>query len=258
MRVTPHLGWIVAWIVAWSFLEGILNTTISDEPAGQRGKAQQKLPAAVLWDMDGTLCDTEPYWMETEYAVAERLGGEWTSDDVTAMVGRDLLTSGAYMRERWHVDLTPRQIVDLLHEGVVRRVAENDIPWRPGALELLEALNDAGVPCALVTMSWEVFALPIVAKLPRGRFDAVVTGDRVLRGKPFPDPYLAGAAALGVDPADCLAIEDSNTGSASAEAAGCTVLTIANHVPIEPGPRRIPRASLVGLTVADLGGLLLP
>ncbi|MFT4263296.1 MAG: HAD family phosphatase [Nocardioides sp.] len=216
------------------------------------------LPAAVLWDMDGTLCDTEPWWIQTEYALAERFGTTWTREDALALVGNDLLTSGAYIRDRWGLDLSPRQVVDLLHDGVVARVRDGEVPWQPGAVELLAALNAAGVPCALVTMSWEVFALPIVERLPRGRFDAIVTGDRVARGKPFPDPYLAGAAALGVDAAQCVAIEDSNTGAASAEAAGCTVLTIENHVPLEAGPRRIARPTLAGLTPADLGSLLLP
>lgn len=216
-----------------------------------------RLPKAVLWDMDGTLCDTEPYWIQTEYDLAAELGKEWTKNDAMSLVGNDLLASGEYIRRRWDLDLTPREVVGLLHSRVVDAVLSEEIPWRPGALDLLESLNDAGVPCALVTMSWEVFALPIVARLPRGCFDAVVTGDRVSRGKPFPDPYLAGAAALGVDASDCVAIEDSNTGATSAAAAGCTVLTVENHVVIEPAPHRVARPSLLGLTPADLGGLVL-
>ncbi|MFT4288718.1 HAD family hydrolase [Nocardioides sp.] len=212
----------------------------------------------MLWDMDGTLCDTEPSWIQTEYDLAAKLGTEWTQADATAMVGRSLLESGDYIRRRWDLDMTPRQVVDMLHDSVVDRVLSEEIPWRPGALDLLESLNDAGVPCALVTQSWEVFALPIVARLPRGRFDAVVTGDRVPRGKPHPDPYLAGAAALGVDPTACVAIEDSNTGASSAEAAGCTVITVENHVPIEPGPRRVARPSLLGLSPVDVGALIRP
>jgi len=214
------------------------------------------LPAAVLWDMDGTLCDTEPYWIQTEFDLAAELGTEWTKADALALVGNDLLSSGDYIRRRWNLDLTPREVVDLLHSRVVDAVLHEEIPWRPGALDLLESLNDAGVPCALVTMSWEVFALPILGRLPRGRFDAVVTGDRVPRGKPHPDPYLAGAAALGVDPAACVAIEDSNTGATSAEAAGCTVITVENHVLIDSAPRRIARPSLLGLTPQDLGALI--
>ncbi|UDY25190.1 HAD family hydrolase [Nocardioides sp. Kera G14] len=209
--------------------------------------------------MDGTLCDTEPYWMETEHELARRFGGEWTHDDAMQLVGNDLLTSGEYLRTRWGLhDRSARDMVDLLHEGVVGRVTGGaEIPWLPGALDLLEALNDAGVPCALVTMSWEVFAHPIVERLPRGRFDAVITGDRVKRGKPFPDPYLAGAAALGVDAAECIAIEDSNTGATSAQTAGCTVITVENHVKLDDGPRRIARPSLEGLTPLALGDLLL-
>lgn len=220
--------------------------------------AEVPLPAAVLWDMDGTLCDTEPFWIEAEYELAARLGKEWTQADALSLVGNDLLNSGDYIRRRWDLDISAREVVDLLHGEVVDRVLAAEIPWRPGALDLLEALNQAGVPCALVTMSWEVFALPIIDRLPRGRFDAIITGDRVARGKPFPEPYLAGAAALGVDPAQCIAIEDSNTGASSGEAAGCLVLTVANHVPIEPSPRRVPHATLAGLGPSHLGQLLHP
>lgn len=215
------------------------------------------LPAAVLWDMDGTLCDTEPYWMETEHALAEQFGAEWTHEDAMQLVGNDLLTSGEYIRNRWNLDLTARQVVDLLHEGVVERVLSGaTIPWRPGAVDLLGALNDAGVPCALVTMSWDVFALPIVERLPRGRFDVIVTGDNVDNGKPHPEPYLKAARLLGVDPADCVAIEDSNTGATSAEQAGCTVITVENHVPLSEGARRVARTSLVGITPEELGTLI--
>ncbi len=76
-------------------------------------------------------------------------------------------------------------------------------------------------------------------------------------GKPHPEPYLAGAAALGVDPERCIAIEDSNTGASSAEAAGCTVIAVENHVPLALSPRRIPLATLEGLTPAGLGNLLI-
>ncbi|BBH15937.1 haloacid dehalogenase [Nocardioides baekrokdamisoli] len=217
-----------------------------------------RLPAAVLWDMDGTLVDTEPFWFQGEYALAEEHGGEWTHEDALNLVGNDMLVTGAYLRDRWGLEFTPTEMVDKLHDKVVASIAaSDDVPWRPGALDLLESLNEAGIPCALVTMSWDVMALPIVARLPRGRFDAVITGDKVVRGKPHPDPYLEGAAALGARPADCIAIEDSNTGATSAETAGCTVITVENHVALAPGRRRIAQPTLVGLTPTRLGELLL-
>jgi beta-phosphoglucomutase-like phosphatase (HAD superfamily) len=101
-------------------------------------------------------------------------------------------------------------------------------------------------------MSYRRFVAPILDTLPPGTFEAVVTGDGVSQGKPHPEPYLKAAAALGVDPADTLAIEDSNTGARSAEAAGCTVLVVQNHVPVLPGDRRVFADTLVGLTLDDL------
>jgi HAD superfamily hydrolase (TIGR01509 family) len=201
--------------------------------------------------MDGTLVDTEPYWIEVEYAIAERHGGTWSEEHALNLVGNDLLDSGRYIREHMGIDLEPAVIVEELLDGVVTRV-EQEVPWRPGAVDLLADLNRAGVPCALVTMSWRRFVAPILAALPPGTFEAVVTGDAVTNGKPHPEPYLTAASIIGVPPSACLAIEDSNTGARSAERAGCTVLVVENHVPVLPGERRVFRETLAGTTSSDL------
>ena len=204
------------------------------------------MPAAVLWDMDGTLVDTEPYWVATEFAMAEKYGGTWSHEHAMNLVGNALLDSGDYIREHMGIDRTTPQIVEELLDGVVARV-EKSVPWRPGARELLHDLAENGVPCALVTMSWQRFVDPILAQLPSGLFASVVTGDRVQLGKPHPEPYLLAAAELGLSATECLAIEDSNTGATSAEAAGCLVLCVPHHVPILPGERRVFVDDLTGL-----------
>jgi HAD superfamily hydrolase (TIGR01509 family) len=213
-------------------------------------------PAAVLWDMDGTLVDTEPYWMEVEFELAARHGGSWTHEHALNLIGNDLLYSARYIREHMGIDLEPSQIVEELLDGVVARV-ERQVPWRPGAVELLTELVALGVPCALVTMSYRRFVNPILRSLPPGTFDIVVTGDSVSRGKPHPEPYLTAARQLGVPPGDCVAIEDSNTGTRSAEAAGCTVLVVPHQVPVLDGERRVIVESLADVRAADLGSYLL-
>ena len=209
----------------------------------------------MLWDMDGTLVDTEPYWIEAEYALVEEFGGTWSDAHALNLVGNDLLVSGHYIREHGGVDLPAEEIVERLLDGVIARIHE-EVPWRPGAVELLADLRAAEVPCALVTMSYARFVAPVVAALPMGSFTAVVTGDGVTVGKPHPEPYLTAAALLGVDPAECIAIEDSNTGAKSAVAAGCTVLVVPNHVPVLEGERRVFRDSLAGLDAAALAVLV--
>ncbi len=223
-------------------------------PDVPRAPGPGELPAAVLWDMDGTLVDTEPSWIAAEHALVGRHGGTWSDAHAHAIVGSDLLTAAAYIRRHGGVDLLPEQIVDLLLDEVVAAVLRH-VPWRPGARELLTELVTLGVPCALVTMSYRRLAGAVVDALPPGTFAALVTGDEVTRGKPHPEPYLAAAAALGVDPARCVAIEDSPPGVASAEAAGVPVLAVPHVVAIPPGPGRTVRASLVGLRAADLGRL---
>ncbi len=210
---------------------------------------------AVLWDMDGTLVDTEPSWIAAEYALAERHGATWSRDLALELVGNNLIDSGRFIREHMRIDLSAEEIVEDLLDAVIADL-ERDIPWRPGARELLADLSDAGIPCGLVTMSYQRFAGPIVAHLPVGSFDVLVTGDVVDNGKPHPEPYLRAAELLGVRPEECLAIEDSNTGVASAEAAGCAVLCVPHHVAVPSAPTRTLAVTLDGLSVGDLRSFL--
>ena len=191
-------------------------------------------PAAVLWDMDGTIVDTEPYWIECEYALVAEFGGHWDQEKAHSMVGNDLRVSAAILRDQGGVDLPIDDIVNRLLDGVIERV-QRRVPGRPGARDTLTALRKADIPCALVTMSWQRFADAVVKSLPPGSFQVVITGDQVTNGKPHPEPYLAAAKALGVKPKDCVAIEDSPTGVRSAVAAGCRTYAIPNVVDIPPG-----------------------
>ncbi len=213
-------------------------------------------PAAVLWDMDGTIVDTEPYWFAAEFEIVEMHGGQWSHEHARALVGSDLLDSGAYMRKHGGVDREPAEIVEMLLDRVVAQLRV-EVPWRPGARELLAAVNEAGIPTALVTMSWKRFADQVVECLPSGSFQVSVTGDEVARGKPHPEPYLLAAERLGVDPRDCVAIEDSPTGVRSALAAGCRVLGVPHVVPIpsdldQGSGQLVIATSLVGKTLNDL------
>lgn len=212
--------------------------------------------AAVLFDMDGTVCDTEPAWMASERDIARRHGGTWTEDDALHLVGFDLLDAGAYIKERLGLEQTPAEVVVELVEGVTVTVSRDGVDWRPGALDLVKECNDAGIPTALVTMSYRSFAEAVVAAMPHGRFDAVVTGDEVERGKPAPDPYLEAARQLGVAVTDCVAIEDSPTGSASALAAGARVIVVPNHVQFELADGMVERSTLDGVTVTHLQSVL--
>lgn len=211
--------------------------------------------------MDGTIVDTEPYWFAAEYEVVAQHGNSWSDEHARALVGFDLLDSGRYMIEHGGVRLTPHEIVELLLDSVVANM-KREVPWRPGARELLADVRANQIPTALVTMSWKRFAMEVVDALPAGAFDVSVVGDDVERGKPHPDPYLLAAEKLGVDITRCLAIEDSPTGVASALAAGATVLAVPHHVDVpardDVGYRMVRRTTLEGLRAHDLVSFLSP
>lgn len=149
--------------------------------------------------MDGTIVDSEPYWIASEHALVAEFGGTWGAEDAHSVVGFDLLDAAVELRDRGGVDLEPPVIVDRLLDSVIAKCAE-ELPWRPGARELLIEARDAGVPCVLVTMSWRRLADAVLAEAPQGVFVGSVTGDEVANGKPAPDPYLAAAELIGVDP----------------------------------------------------------
>ena len=184
--------------------------------------ARPALPAAVLWDMDGTLVNTEPLWMAAETELVESWGGTWTHEDGLGLVGNPMKVSGAILQGRG-VGLSVDEIVDFLNTRVAAAVAE-DTPWQPGGRELLAALAEAGVPQALVTSSYTELAEPFARVA--GVFATVVAGDEVERPKPDPQPYLLAAERLGVDIADCVVVEDSPTGITSGVASGARVLAV--------------------------------
>ncbi|UZF58848.1 HAD family phosphatase [Gordonia polyisoprenivorans] len=216
--------------------------------------ADRRTPDAVLWDMDGTLLDSERLW---DIAVAElslRHGYPMTPELRESTLGNsmdDALdkvydAAGLSAAERDHAR-DERWLLD--------RVAElfaDDLPWRPGARETLELVAAAGIPMALVTNTVRELTELALDTLDRRFFAITVCGDEVATGKPAPDPYLRAAELLGVDARRCRAVEDSPTGTSSATAAGCTTLVVPSTAPVPPGPLREFRTSLVGVTLAEL------
>ena len=191
--------------------------------------------AAVLWDMDGTLIDTEPLWLQAERAMLGRYGIEMTDDISNALVGSGLWAA-AELFQSLGVTMAADDIVAEWVRAVGEGIASGEPVWRPGATELLASLREAGVPQALVTMSVRSLAEQVVSLLPAGTFDAIVAGDEVDHEKPHPDPYLRGAKALGVPIERCLAFEDSATGLSAASSAGAVAVGIPHLVPLDTAP----------------------
>lgn len=202
--------------------------------------------------MDGTLVDSEGYWIATEMALVERDGGTWTHEDGLSLIGSGLKHSAGVLRERGGVKGSDEEIVDDLVAGVAALIREHGVVWRPGAREFLASARAADIPLALVTMSYRVLAETIAAQLPEGTFHAVIAGDSVTYGKPHPEPYLTAASAIGVDIRGCIGIEDSPTGLASVEASGARAIGVPCLLEIPAAAGRSRLASLADLSVSDL------
>ena len=209
--------------------------------------------------MDGTIVDTEPYWIAAEHALVEAHGGQWSHEQAMQLVGQSLMFSAGILQEAG-VALERREIIDTLTGHVISQV-RSSIPWRPGARELLDELYNAGVRCALVTMSEAPLAREIVASLPEPYFEFLVTGDTVTQGKPHPEAYLTAVELLQQQDPElglhhCVALEDSVPGVAAAVASGVVTVAIPHILPLPHDPRRATWNTLEGRTVADLEELV--
>jgi HAD superfamily hydrolase (TIGR01509 family) len=217
--------------------------------------------AAVLWDMDGLLVDSEPLWTQAEIALAAELGGTWSDQLKAAIAGTRLDVAVPAILEHYGCPTDPGTTAwasGYLLDRMVDLYGENP-PLLPGVLDLLAAVDRAGVPQALVSSSYRALVDAVLAH-GYGPFAFTLSGDEVLHGKPHPEPYLTAAAALGVDPAACVVLEDSTAGVLAGEAAGCAVVAVPSvpGVSVLPGPRVLVRESLRGLALADLEALVSP
>ncbi|MFK3985266.1 HAD family hydrolase [Micromonospora sp. NPDC050397] len=190
-------------------------------------------PAAVLFDMDGTLVDSEKIWGIALHELAAHYGGTLSEPARRAMIGSSMASSMEIM----HTDLG-QEWRDAAYGAawLEKRVAElfvDGLPWRPGALGLLQLVRAAGIPTALVTSTGRQLVEIALETLGRDSFDVVVCGDEVSAAKPDPEPYLTAARMLGVPIERCVAIEDSRAGVASAVAAGAAVLAVPSEVPLD-------------------------
>jgi HAD superfamily hydrolase (TIGR01509 family) len=182
--------------------------------------------------MDGTLVDTEPYWMAAETALVQSFGGSWTHEDALQLVGSGLIDSAVILQNAG-VAMEAEAIVSHLTDVVQESLRTQGVPFRPGARELLRDLRDAGIPTGLVTMSLRRMALNVVDLIEFDAFDIVVAGDDVDNPKPHPEPYLQAAALLDVDIAEVIVIEDSPTGVRAGLASGALTLAVPHIVPLD-------------------------
>lgn len=208
--------------------------------------------AAVLFDMDGLLLDSEPLWYAVEEAAVQRLGGTWGPHHQAALIGGTMDASCRYMLDLTGADMSVEELSDLLVEEMVGHFRSGTAPLHDGALELVDAIRAAGVRTGLVSSSYRVVIDAALDLLGRERFDVSIAGDEVTRGKPDPEPYRTACDRLGVAASETVVLEDAISGVFSAEAAGCTVVAVPSVAPIEATSGRTVVARLADIDAAWL------
>jgi HAD superfamily hydrolase (TIGR01509 family) len=208
--------------------------------------------AAVIFDLDGVLVDSEQVWDAARKDVVAAHGGTWREGAERDMLGMSSKEWPVYIVEQLGVELTAKEVNRAVVDAMLRGY-ERALPLLPGARAAIERAAER-LPIGLASSSnREVIDLVLERMGVADRFAATVSSEEVARGKPAPDVYLEAARRLGVDPARAVAIEDSENGIRSAHAAGLRVLAIPNeHFP--PGPDALALADEV---LPDLDALRL-
>lgn len=207
-------------------------------------------PAAVVFDLDGTLIDTEGYYNDAARVMTHESGGTWGQEEDDLVVGMSLEDLATFMGGRG-VDYPADYIISRAVREVTARVAE-ETPWRPGALTLVESVAQAGIPFALATMAHRPTVDAILAKDDAPDFSAAVTGDVVEHGKPAPDVYLRACELLGVNPAETVGLEDSVRGLRALNAAGLVSIAVPLYEEVLPEQAHVMWEGLVGKSADHL------
>jgi HAD superfamily hydrolase (TIGR01509 family) len=205
--------------------------------------------------MDGTLVDTEGFWWDVEKEVFAGLGHRLDESWRDVVVGGPMTRSAGYLIDVTGADIRLEELTVLLNDGFEKRI-ERGVPLMPGAERLLAELAAYEVPTALVSASHRRIIDRVLESVGRHHFALTVAGDEVTRTKPHPEPYLTAAAGFGADPWRCAVIEDTATGVAAAEAAGCRVVAVPSVAPIAPAAGRVVVGSLEEVDLAFLRKLI--
>ena len=191
--------------------------------------------SAILFDMDGTLIDSEPLWLEAEIEIMEELGCNWDQQDQINCLGGPIDKTENYMQDRSN-NIKPFGYFTEKLDDVMEKKLSTKLNLIPNALEIINDCKRSELKIALVTASSGRLMKAVLKRFPVGIFDAVVSYDDVKRSKPDPEPYLLAAKTLGVDITNCVVLEDSLTGVQSGLSAGAQVVGIPHLVKMPSNP----------------------
>jgi HAD superfamily hydrolase (TIGR01509 family) len=216
---------------------------------------------AVLWDMDGTLIDSEPIWIGEERRIMESLGARWSDEDAIHCLGGPMARVDAYMRSKLPIEKQEEfgegAITAILLEAMAERFKVR-VPFAPGAKELIDQMDTLAIPMALVTASNRAIMEGALGSIGRGYFKTTISDNDVERSKPDPEGYQLAAARIGVPIQDCLIIEDSITGASAAIASGAYLLGLTHSGPLPIGDKVCHIENLIALELSGIVELFQP
>jgi HAD superfamily hydrolase (TIGR01509 family) len=208
------------------------------------------VPQAVVFDLDGVLVDSETAWDEARRDLVRERGGTWRPEATRAMMGMSSVEWSRYLRDELGVAMAPEAISDWVVADLERRYRER-LPLFPGATEAVARVGERWPLGLASSANRPIIDLVLAESGMAARFTATVSSEEVARGKPAPDVYLEAARRLAVDPARCVAVEDSSNGLRAAAAAGMKVIAVPNRAyPPEPDA-----VALAAVVVDGIGAL---
>lgn len=208
-------------------------------------------PEAFFFDMDGLSVDTEPLWLKTEVELANEYGADWSLADQAHCLGGPMSKVGIHLAEKSNRP----ELAEWFSDEMVRRMVQrcsSGVGFMPGVETLLKDISERGIPVGLVSASPRPIVDAVLNGLAKNYYQFSISASDVTRSKPFPDPYLLAAKQLNVDIRECIVLEDSATGVASATASGAYVVAVPHLVPIEQTARRIILKTLENVSVSFL------
>jgi HAD superfamily hydrolase (TIGR01509 family) len=190
-------------------------------------------PKLVIFDMDGTMLDTEPISMNATMKAGEVLGVKFTQELCESFMGKSVVVIAEIIRKKFGADFNVEKVFELHGKFYDEYLTKHGVPAKPGIFEFLDKLESLGIKKCVATSTARERATRKLASIDLARrFEIIIGGDDVTNGKPAPDIFLKAAASCGFAPHECVVIEDTEAGILGATSAGIRTIVVPDVAPL--------------------------